>query len=96
MSNKCYFGFIFCNLCVKKTICIPYYLTTNVQMMYVLLFIIPNKFSMKFLDYGILLTFSVLQNFIIAEYKKASNFSENNIFLEEKSFWEKKQDEYFL
>ena len=51
---------------------------------------------MKFLDNGILFTLSVLQNFIIAKYKKASNFSENNIFQEEKSFWEKKQDEYFL
>ena len=45
------------------------------------MFIIPFKLSMKFLDKGIPLTLSVLQN------PKASKFSENIICLEEKPFF---------
>ena len=45
------------------------------------MFNIPFKLSMKFLDKGIPLTLSVLQN------PKASKFSENIIFLEEKPFF---------
>ena len=47
----------------------------------ILLFIISFRFSIKFSDIEIPFILFVLWNFIIDEYKKASNFSENNIFL---------------
>ena len=58
-------------------------------------FIIPFKFSIKVLDSGIPFTLSVLQNFIIDEYKKTSNFSEN-VFWHKISFWGMKRVEYRL
>ena len=90
MGHYCYFEEIFSNFLAAVTMRVTDYFTRNMRMVYFEPYFLSTHYTflIKFFDNGISFTLSALQKPTIAEYKNASNFSENKVFFGRKSsFW---------